>query len=155
MSSKIAQRQVVGFVEPETVGGIAPPSFGVQREGYFAQVSGGEITASVEKVYDGGSIFPETLCAPPEIGDITLTRHYDKDRDGRALQLLRPLVGRAYYDVTVQELDCDLVVYGTQRSYAMALLVGLSEPEGDSSSGAPTTFSLTFSISSVSGVTRP
>ena len=105
MSQKIAQRQVVGSVSPETVGGISPPSFGVGREGYFALVSGGEITASVEKVYDGGAIFPEVLCAPPEIGDITLTRHYDRDRDGQALKLLRPLVGRAYYSVSVKDLD--------------------------------------------------
>lgn len=150
MSNKIAQRQVVATIKPEKVGNTIGPVF----NNYFAQVSGGEITASVEKVYDGGSLFPETLCAPPEIGDITVTRHFDKDRDGRALQLLRPLVGRAHYDVTVFTTDCDLAVYGTERTYSKALLVGLSEPEGDSSSGAPATFSLTFSISSVSNITN-
>lgn len=150
MSNKIAQRQVVASITPASIGGVAPPTF----PNYFAQVSGGEITASVEKVYDGGSLFPETLCAPAEIGDITVTRHYDKDRDGRALQLLRPLVGRAHYNVTVFTTDCDLAVYGSERVYSQALLVGLSEPEGDSSSGAPATYSLTFSISSVSNITQ-
>lgn len=148
---KISQRQVVATVTPVTVAGhsIAP-----LFPGYFAQVTGGEITASVEKVYDGGMRFPETICAPAEIGDITVTRHYDPDRDGDSLKALRGLVGSAYYDVTVFDLNCDLVVYGTERVYSKALLVGMSEPEGDASSGAPTTFALTFSISTVSGITN-
>lgn len=149
-SNKIAQRQVVASIKPSTGFPTRGPAF-VKP---FAQVSGGEITASVEKVYDGGSIFPEVLCAPPEIGDITVTRHYDRARDGRALQALRPLVGRVHYDVTVYTLNCDLRELGSERTYAKALLVGISEPEGDSSSGAPATFSLTFSISQVSSLTN-
>jgi hypothetical protein len=148
---KISQRQVVAEITPVTT--LAGHPTGPRFVGYFAQVSGGEITASVEKVYDGGDRFPQTICAPAEIGDITITRHYDPDRDGSSIKQVRRLVGAAYYDVTIVDLDCDLVVYGTERVYPQALLVGMSEPEGDASSGAPTTFSLTFSISTVSGLT--
>ena len=150
MANKISQRQVVAEVVPVLVTGCptGPPFVG-----YFAQVSGGEITAAVEKIYDGGILFPEVLTGPPEISDVTVTRHYDADRDGPALKLLRNKVGQVHYDLTIEDLNCDLVVYGTERVYPKALLVGLSEPEGDSSSGAPTTFSMTFSISSVSGQT--
>jgi hypothetical protein len=63
------------------------------------------------------------------------------------------MVGQTHYDITIYDLNCDLVVYGTERVYPKGLLVGLSEPEGDSSSGAPATFSMTFSISQVSGQT--
>lgn len=151
--AKIAQRQVVADIEPiQKVG--ANHQRGPAFDDNFAQVSGGEITATVEKVYDGGKVNPETLCAPMEIGDITVTRHYDVNRDGVPLKTVRQLVGRTYYDVTVYDLDCDLAVTGTERVYAGALLVGVTEPEGDSSSGAPATFSLTFSISSVSGTTQ-
>lgn len=149
--AKISQRQVVASVVPVT--GLAGHPTGPRFNGYFAQVSGGEITASVEKVYDGGDRFPQTICAPAEIGDITVTRHYDPDRDGAAIKSARRLVGAAYYDVSVFDLNCDLIVYGTERVYPEALLVGMSEPEGDSSSGAPATFSMTFSISTVSGPT--
>lgn len=149
--AKISQRQVVATVVPVT--GLAGHPTGPRFNGYFAQVSGGEITASVEKVYDGGDRFPQTICAPAEIGDITVTRHYDPDRDGPAIKTARRLVGAAYYDVSVFDLNCDLIVYGTERVYPEALLVGMSEPEGDSSSGAPATFSMTFSISTVSGQT--
>lgn len=148
---KQAQRQVVAEVTPSAVTGghTRGPAF----NGFFAQTSGGEITAAVEKVYDGGARFPETLCAPAEIGDITLTRPYDPDRDGAALKVLSQLVGAVYYNVTVYDLDCDLRVYGTERVYPNALLVGLTPPEGDASSGASATFSLTFAVSTVSGQT--
>jgi hypothetical protein len=149
--AKVAQRQVVAEINP--VAGLPGHARGPAFEGYFAQVSGGEVTASVEKVYDGGALFPETLCAPPEVGDVTVTRHYDVDRDGPSLKAIRRLVGQSYYNVNVYDLNCDLKVYGTERVYPRALLVGVSEPEGDSSSGAPATFSLTFSISQVSGLT--
>jgi hypothetical protein len=61
------------------------------------------------------------------------------------------LVGRALYDVTIQTYDCDVnsVVPGTGRLYKSALLVGLTEPDGDSSSGAPSTFALTFAVEDV------
>jgi len=144
--AKTAQRQVVAEIKPVSVGGRRGPRF----NGKFAQVSGGEITANVEKVYDGGALFPDVLCAPPEVGDITVTRHFDPQRDGAALKKLRQMIGSAYYDVYVYTLNCDLKEAGTERVYAKALCVGLSEAEGDASSGAPASFALTFSISAVS-----
>ena len=146
--SKATQRQIVATITPvNQTGHSTGPSFGAAR--YFSTVSGGEISASVEKVYDGGSLFPQTLCAPAEIGDITLTMFYDPDEDGEELSKLRQLVGQVYYDVSVFTLDCDLKVPDTERVYAKALLVGLTEPDGDASSGAPAQFSLTFSASTV------
>ena len=143
MAKKLSQRQIVASIEPAEGHAVAAfPRF----EEYFAQVSGGEITAAVEKVYDGGARFPETLCAPADIGDITLTRHYETLRDGSPLGVLRPLVGEAYYNITIVELDCDLKLPASQRLYTNALCVGMTETDGDASSGAPAVYSLTFSI---------
>jgi len=150
--AKLSQRQIVASIEPV---GNAAPKWGTFK---FAQVSGGEITASVEKIYLGGQLFPEVLCAPAEVGDITLTAHFDDDgvtsdtASGIAKKLtdLRTLVGQAYYNIQVSTLDCGINVKGLSRTYSNALLVGLTEPDGDSSSGAPATFALTFSIQSVS-----
>ena len=148
MGNKLSQRQLVAEIRP--VGsncGRKGPRF----DGAFAQVTGGELTAAVEKVYDGGSTFPDVLSAPAEIGDVTLTRHLDKERnDHRSLKRVRQLVGSARYDVYVYMLNCDLKENGTERVYPGALLVGLTEPEGDAASGSPASFSLTFSISTVS-----
>jgi hypothetical protein len=149
---KVSQRQVLANIVP-----VEKDKHPKWTGFYFAQVSGGEITASVEKIYEGGKLRPTVLCAPSEVGDITLTAHYDDDRNGTdgptgiadKIAQLRPLVGRAEYDVTIETFDCDLKVPGTDRVYSKALLVGLTEPDGDSSSGAPATFSLTFAISDV------
>lgn len=143
--AKVAQRQVVAKISPVSVAGHET---GPNIPDYFSQVSGGEITASVEKVYVGGKQFPEVLCAPSEIGDITITRHWDQT-DHSTLQAIRQLVGRTYYNLTVETLDCDLKIPGSERNYPQALLVGVTEPEGDASSGAPSTYALTFSISTI------
>lgn len=149
--AKVSQRQILAQIAP--VGASSPKWVGFR----FAQVSGGEITASVEKIYPGGAKFPEVLCAPAEIGDITLTAHYDDDRVaadtgsgiGAKIKTLRPLIGRVYYDITVSTYDCDIEVKGLDRTYSNCLLVGMTEPDGDSSSGAPATFALTFAVQGV------
>lgn len=161
--SKVAQRQVLATIEPSTFSDNAKQQTNVQAQlpkwnGFrFAQVSGGEITASVEKIYEGGKSRPTVLCAPSEIGDITLTAHYDDDMNtsltaagiGRKLKDLRRFVGTAYFNLTVAVYDCDIKDPTNDRIYTNALLVGMTEPEGDSSSGAPATFALTFAISDV------
>lgn len=161
--AKISQRQVLATIVPSTFTDNAKQQTNVQvnlpkwNDFRFAQVSGGEITASVEKIYEGGKARPTVLCAPSEIGDITLTAHYDDDFTaadtaagiGEKLQKLRRYVGVAYYNVTVSVYDCDIKDPTNDRVYTNALLVGLTEPEGDSSSGAPATFALTFAISDV------
>lgn len=150
--AKVSQRQVVAAIEPtvpQPDNQVTPPSWHANRT-YFAQVSGGEVQASVEKVYDGGSYSPQVLPAPIEVGDITLTRHYDPSTDGTPISQARPLVGKARYNVNVYTLDADLnVIAGLTRVYSNALLVNVTEPEGDSSSGGPATFSLTFACETV------
>ncbi len=142
---KSSQRQIVAQISPVNPEGHAR---GPRFTNYFAQVSGGEITANVEKVYDGGALTPDVLCAPAEIGDITVTRHFN-DSDAGSLRVARQRVGQVYYDVSVYTLDCDLASAVADRVYSKALLVGISEPDGDSASGAPATFSLTFSVGAV------
>lgn len=161
--AKVAQRQVLATIVPSTFTNNAKQQTNVQvnlprwSEFRFAQVSGGEITASVEKIYEGGKSRPTVLCAPSEIGDITLTAHYDDDMNaaenaagiGAKIKGLRKYVGTAYYNITVSVYDCDIKDPTNDRVYTNALLVGMTEPEGDSSSGAPATFALTFAISDV------
>jgi hypothetical protein len=69
------------------------------------------------------------------------------------MQALRQLVGRVYYDITVKVLNTGIALVGNDRFYGQALLVGLTEPDGDASSGTPATFGLTFMISSVAVAT--
>jgi len=78
--AKISQRQVVAKVIPITGKNgddETTNTFTSTNRAYFSQVSGGEIQASVEKVYDGGQTFPEVLPSVIEVGDVTVTRHGD------------------------------------------------------------------------------
>lgn len=151
--AKVSQRQIVAAVSPSATQpntNVVPPDFTTGSRRYFAQVTGGEVQASVEKVYDGGSTTPEVLPAPIEVGDLTVTRHYDPDSDGDLINAARPLVGKARYNVAVFTLDADnQIIRGRTRVYPNTLLVNITEPEGDSSSGGPATYSLTFSCENV------
>lgn len=158
--AKISQRQVLAEIEPDVVLSPNAPKWQGFR---FAQISGGEITAAVEKIYQGGDLHPQVLCAPYEIGDITVTAHYDDDatRDsdteaGIALKIksLRDKVGQAFYTLQILTYDCDIQNKTLDRTYSQALLVGLTEAEGDASSGAPATFALTFAIQGVDPVSE-
>lgn len=155
--AKLSQRQVVAKVmsHRDATGAATGPDWdtgitatGLQRQ-YFAQVNGGEIRASVEKVYDGGSTFPEVLPAPIEVGDLTVTRHFDPDTDGPLLEYYRPRVGKARFDVNIYTLDADNQPIGQTRQYQNVLLVSITDPDGDSSAGGPATFALTFAVSTV------
>jgi hypothetical protein len=66
------------------------------------------------------------------------------------ISMLRDKVGQAYYDIDVNVYNCDIAEAKNSRQYKDALLVGITEAEGDASSGAPATFSLTFAIQDVS-----
>ena len=154
---KTTQRQIVAKIDPvpadEAAGHAEGPKMTTGKAtNYFATVSGGEISAAVEKIYDGNSKFPDVLCAPSEIGDITVSKFYDNTNDKGFLDEVRQIVGQTYYDVTIFTLDCDLEVSGSHRVYPRCLLVGLSDIDGDASSGAPSAFSLTFAVSEIAPV---
>lgn len=148
--AKISQRQVVAKVIAIAGKGGADTtsnSFTSSTRAYFSQVSGGEIQASVEKVYDGGSTFPEVLPSVIEVGDVTVTRHFDTVIDAPVISYYRDKVGKQYFRVEILTLDADGNQTGYTRKYEDCILVNITEPDGDASSGGPATFSLTFSVS--------
>ena len=148
--AKISQRQVVAKVIPITGKNgddETTNTFTSTNRAYFSQVSGGEIQASVEKVYDGGQTFPEVLPSVIEVGDVTVTRHYDPTDDAATISHYRDKVGKKYFRIEVLTLDEDGNQTGYTRKYENCILVNITEPDGDASSGGPATFSLTFSVS--------
>lgn len=152
MANFAAQRQIVATITPVIPAGYSGKIKSTDFQNVkFTQISGGEITAAVEKVYLGGELFPETLCAPPEVGDITLTNFYPEtvaERD--LLRNIRQVVGRFRFNISVQVYNCDIADPKGDRFYSGALLVGFTDSDGDASSGTPATYALTFSISSIS-----
>ena len=150
--AKISQRQVLAKVIPLTTKGgqdvtASNANFSTAARLYFSQVSGGEIQASVEKVYDGGSTFPEVLPSVIEVGDVTVTRHYDPASDAPVISFYRNKVCKHFFRVEILTTDADGNQTGYTRKYEDCILVNITEPDGDASSGGPATFSLTFSVS--------
>ena len=115
-------------------------------DGYFASKSGGDISSDTNKVYDGGSDTPDVLAGPAEADNVTVSRSYDLQRDGAVLKRLRKLVGRWETTLSVTATDRDLVAIAEPQVYPNALLVGLTEPETDASSGDAAEYELEFAI---------
>jgi hypothetical protein len=117
--------------------------------GYFDTKSGGETSSETSKHYDGGSLIPDVLAAPAETDNITVSRSWKFSRDFAAHRAARKQVGRWRTTVSVTPTDEDLVAVGEPTTYTDALLVRVSEPEYDSSSGDPATFELEFAVGAV------
>jgi hypothetical protein len=117
--------------------------------GYWMTKSGGEIASDSNKIYDGGSLIPAIVTSPAETGNITVSRAYDQARDEPILANLRTKVGRYSTTITVQPTDQDLVAVGKASVYAGAVLVSITEPDFDSSSGDVASVELEFATVSV------
>ena len=133
--AKLSQRQFL-----VNVSGIA---------GNFQTKSGGETSSETTKNYDGGSLNAEVLASPAETDNITVSRAYDYLRDSQAHRDARKKVGRWRTTISVTPTNEDLVAMGTPTTYPNALLVRVSEPDVDSSSGDVAMFELEFAVGSV------
>lgn len=137
MGNKSANRQFLNKIDGIT--------------GYFATKSGAEVTADSNKVWDGGELTPDVLASPAEVGDLTLARPYDADRDQPVLDFLITQVGFWRTTVSVTPTTADLRTTGRKpRVYSNCLLTGVREPEPDASSGDAADYELTFAVGSAS-----
>lgn len=115
--------------------------------GVWDSMSGGEVTADVGKRYAGGSQTPEVKRARKVVGDLTISRGFNKTRDDDLLTTLLNVAGRADVTVTRQPLDVDGVPFGKPRIYNGRLSgVNLGDVAADSDDDS------TLEITVVAGV---
>lgn len=117
--------------------------------GTFQTKTGGDTTSDVTMNYNGGSTTPELLAAPAATANIIVSRSYDHSRDYQAHKNARAQVGRWSTNISVTPTDADLNSLGSPTQYPNALLVRVSEPDVDSSSGSVAMFELEFAIGAV------
>jgi hypothetical protein len=116
---------------------------------YFDSKTGGETSSEVSKHHNGGILVPDILAAPPETDNIVVTRGWKHDRDAVAHRSARKKVGFWRTTIVVTPTNESLVAIGTPTTYTNALLVRVSEPDYDASSGDPATFELEFAVGAV------
>jgi hypothetical protein len=115
-------------------------------EGWFATREGGERTAETSKVRDGGDLRQETVAAPAETSNITVSKPYRPGRHAEKLRLLDLATGNWRTTLSVYDTDEQLRATGRPRVYADALLVRVKWPDGDSNSSDPSSFELEFAV---------
>ena len=142
--TNIAQRQFKATLAPGTgfsVNGITNI--------LFNQVSGAGMTADVVKVWNGGETQPVLLSGPTEHENLTVEKPFDVEADWNAIKDLRALVGRLTGTVTVTTGTRDLVFTNGKSRVYNVLLIGLTEPDYDSTSGDAATWGMEFAVSSI------
>ena len=113
---------------------------------YFVQKSGGDTSAEVTKIKDGGNVNAEILMQESSTSDIVLTGLYRPvDHDG-ILRLLRAAVGTK--TATVKRIDCDAnkVPVSVVEQWGGCLLTSVKMPEHDSNSSTEARFELSFAV---------
>lgn len=119
-------------------------------DGYWSKKTGADVKSATNKVYDGGSLVPDVIAAPAEVGDIVLTRPFDPDRDQTVVNLLKRRIGQWTTTISVTPTEADLSIAKVAGdTYPNALLIALTPPEVDASSGDAAELVLTFSVGSV------
>jgi hypothetical protein len=117
-------------------------------EGLWATRSGGDVSADVSPVWDGGADHPEQMAGPASSDNITVTRPMDEIRDlGRIKELRKTGVGRFVTTITEQHTTRDLFPIGEPDVWPEALLVRANVPEYDAGSSDPKVVELEFAIS--------
>lgn len=135
----ISQRQFVVTVSSNVA---SAPITGV-----FMTKTGGNSAADSTKVYGGGTKTPAIVTGITETENVTIGRAYDQVRDSAEIKTLRQWVGSLTATITVQETDADYVQTGKPKTtYTDAVLVGINEPEYESSSGDPAMMELEFAV---------
>ena len=128
-----------------TIGGAK--QLGAQ-DGVFMTKSGGGISSESTKIYSGDRKEPYVMSGIPEIENITVSRAYYAE-DRLFIKTLRKMVGSWETTITVAETTGDIVaIDGSEVTYNV-LLVGLNEPDYESSSSDPSTYELEFLVSGI------
>lgn len=114
--------------------------------GYWATKTGGEVSAAVTMVWDGGANSPEPLAGSAVTGNVILTRPYRVAVAVPILKRYRPLTGAWETTLTDQPTDALKVPLGDADIYPGALLVRVAGVDIDVKSGEPKNLEMEFAV---------
>lgn len=102
--------------------------------GQFAYFSGGNITISNGKAYNGGAQVPDIIVGRGEVGDITLRRPWRPNRDLAVWKYLRGAIRLRTFTVSLVSRDQSGIAYGKPIVFTGCRLASLNTPEYDEAS---------------------
>ena len=106
-------------------------------------MKGGEVDSDEQKYRPGGMADPVSLGGAVTMGNVTISRLYDLDRDHSIVHTLLSLVGKATISVAKQPLDINRVPYGRPLIYKGKVNT-VTPPEHDSTSSDPALIEIEF-----------
>lgn len=101
--------------------------------GIWDKMSGGEIDSEETKYKPGGMLTEISLGGSTNMGNVTVSRLYDLNRDHLSVKAWMSRAGKAAVKVTKQPLDTDGNAFGAPLVYAGKLKM-VTPPEVDSES---------------------
>lgn len=116
---------------------------GIGALGTFDTFKGGEVDSDEQKYRPGGMADPVSLGGAVTMGNVTIERNYQLDRDHSIIHQLLALAGRATITVAKQPLDLNKVPYGRPLVYQGKLKM-VTPPDHDSTSSNPGMLALEF-----------
>jgi hypothetical protein len=114
--------------------------------GFFVTRTGGDRSANIQKVYDGGALEPDVVAGRPQTSNVVVNRGFDPERDGPIIARYDPLVGRWRTTVSVQPTDENLVPTGPAKVYPNARLGRIGQPGANANSDDPSTWEAEFAV---------
>lgn len=116
---------------------------GLGALGTFDTFKGGEVDSDEQKYRPGGMADPVSLGGAVTMGNVTISRNYELDRDHPIIHTLLSLAGRAMISVCKQPLDINKVPYGRPLIYKGKIKT-VTPPEHDSTSSDPAMLEIEF-----------
>ncbi|GAB6901866.1 hypothetical protein [Kineosporia succinea] len=116
----------------------------------FDKCSGGDVTASETKYREGGMRSERAYGGPVSVGNVTVGRRYDYERDHDYARKLASLCGRARMSITKQPLGVSGDAVGKPHVYS-GILMTVNYPDADSSSTSINMLELVCSTDGVLG----
>jgi hypothetical protein len=123
---------------------------GIGELGIFDSMTGGENDSDEQKYRPGAMQAPISLGGATTMGNVTLERLCDKDRDWPVLHALLAAAGTAAIEARKQPMDNNKVPFGRPLVYS-GVLKTVTPPEHDSTSSDPSTVVLEFVPSGIVG----
>jgi len=116
---------------------------GLGALGTFDTFKGGEVDSDEQKYRPGGMADPVSLGGAVTMGNVTVSRNYQLDRDHPSIHALLALVGKSTITASKQPLDINRVPYGRPLIYKGKIKT-VTPPEHDSTSSDPAMLEIEF-----------